>query len=490
METQNFFSSRFGKKGIKDNKLEKVYFQRKINTQNYPLLQKNLKTFFEDYSKYFETSYDNNQIIVGKKYKKNDRNKHRISMSEKGNQKSKSKRIMRRPTIKRQLLMKSDSINRSKYTYDSKKKSFEENNLKPGQRIIDDKEIDKLFNIFRKLRRKNKNRGNNFENVEELKEFKEFKNESNFIIKSTESLFKMNSISNLDKKSSNLINSEDKKRRNSTRNYNIDSNNESEYNRTISTNMGNTIQDEGTKNNYLKSIETDKEEKQRFLYNTDIIKKRKKLIEKQNQYLYPKVQLSLKNQFAEYLALQENVFLLKNKNNKFQNTFKNYLHNHIKRRKNLRLLIEDNSHLKNQEIKKKINFFQNKLNPDRIYNWYSDLHSSKNSLPLLESNIETIRNPKNMKGFSDEVIKTFEKDDYLKNNITSKYYKNLEKELNNANHNFEGLIVQGKNLLELENNMAKKLKGRKILNDFERLLSPSKLKNENIYSNIFGKSYK
>ena len=233
-----------------------------------------------------------------------------------------------------------------------------------------------------------------------------------------------------------------------------------------------------------------KKKSKSFYINTDIIKKKKKLIEKQNQYLYPKVQQSLKNQFAEYLALQENVFLFQNKNNKFQNNFKNYLHNHTKKRKNLRLLIEDNSHLKNQEIKKKINFFQNKLNPDRIYNWYSDLHSSKNFLPLLESNIETIRNPKNMKGFSDEVIKTLEKDDYLKNNITSKYYKNLEKELNNANHNFEGLIIQGKNLLELENNMAKKLKGRKILNDFERLLSPSKLKNENIYSNIFGKSYK
>ena len=274
------------------SKSHKVYFQRKINIQNHPLIQKNLKTFFEDYSKYFETSYDNNKIIVGKKYNKNGRSKNRISMTEIGSPKSKLKRLLKRPTMKRPMLMKSDSLNRSRFTYDDKKKSYEESNLKPGQRYIDDKEIDKLFNLFRKLRRKNKNRGNNFENVEELKEFKEFKNESNFIIKSNENLFKMNSISNLDKKTSNLINSEDKKRRNSTRNYNIDSNNESEYNRTISTNMGNTIQDEGTKNNYLKSIETDKEEKQRFLYNTDIIKKRKKLIEKQNQYLYPKVQQS------------------------------------------------------------------------------------------------------------------------------------------------------------------------------------------------------
>ena len=474
------------------SKSHKVYFQRKINIQNHPLIQKNLKTFFFFFSKYFETSYDNNKIIVGKKYNKNDSSKNRISMTEIGSPKSKLKRLLKRPTMKRPMLMKSDSLNRSRFTYDDKKKSYEESNLKPGQRYIDDKEIDKLFNLFRKLRRKNKNGIDNGENMEELKELKEFRNDSNFNLKSNENLFKMNSMSYLDRKISNFnsINFDEKKHGNSNRYNNADSNNESEYNRTISTNVGNTNQDEVTKNNYLKSIETDKEEKHRYYYNTDVIKKRRKLIQKQNQYLFPKVQQSLKNQFAEYLALQENVFLFQNKNNKFQNCFKNYLHNHIKKRKNLRLLIDDNSYIKNLEIKKKINYFQNRLNPEKIYNWYSDLHSSKNFFPLLESNIEIIRNPKNMQGITDEVIKTLEKDDYLKKHITSKYYKSLEKELNNANHNFETLFVQGKNLLEIENNMAKRLKGKKILNDFERLLSPSKLKDENIYSNIFGKSFK
>ena len=37
--------------------------------------------------------------------------------------------------------------------------------------------------------------------------------------------------------------------------------------------------------------------------------------------------------------------------------------------------------------------------------------------------------------------------------------------------------------------MAKKLKGRKIIYDFEKTLSPTEFKNENIYSNILKKLY-
>ena len=80
--------------------------------------------------------------------------------------------------------------------------------------------------------------------------------------------------------------------------------------------------------------------------------------------------------------------------------------------------------------------------------------------------------------------RTLDKDQYLKNSITSKYFNNLEKEADNVNNNFGSLFVEGKNLLQFENNLAKKLKGRKIINDYERLMSPTDLKNEDIYANI------
>ena len=134
----------------------------------------------------------------------------------------------------------------------------------------------------------------------------------------------------------------------------------------------------------------------------------------------------------------------------------------------------------------KIDFFQKKLNPEKIYDWYNDLHSSKSFFPILDKKFETIRNPKTMKTTTsfNQRSKTLEKDAYLRNSITSKYFNNLEKEVDNINNNYGYLYIKGKNLLQFENNLAKKLKGRKIINDYERLLSASKLKNEDIYSNI------
>ena len=506
MESQNFFTAHFGKKTQREKKTtQTVFFQRKINTENFPNLQKNLKTFFNDYSKYFQTTFeDNNRIIVGKKYSRNKRSNAKNSLTEAWSPKSKNKRLMKRPTIRRFVSMRSDSLNRSKMNNDDKRKSFEENNLKPGQRFIDDREIDKLFNLFRELRKINKDRNCHFINMQELKEIKEAQNErSYFNNKSGENFFKNNNSSNFDKRLfyNNNINSEEKKYGNNLmrtvtfdvnkmKKNTLDLNNESEYNGTMSTNMGNTMntmQEEFTKNINYKTMESEKEQKKKYLFNADEINKRKKLIAKQNQYLFKNIQLALKNQFAETLALQENVFLCQNKNIKFQKHFKNYINRRFKRQQDSKLLIQDDSHRKNQELKMKIDFFQNKLNPDRIYDWYYDLHSSRSSFPLLEKKIETIRNPKNMKDFDDKKSKSLDKDNYLKNNITSKYYHNLEKDLNNADNNFGGLIVEGKNLLQFENNMVKRLKGKKILNDFERLLSPSKLKNENIYSNIINK---
>ena len=207
----------------------------------------------------------------------------------------------------------------------------------------------------------------------------------------------------------------------------------------------------------------------------------------QNQYIYNNIQEVIKKQFAESLSLQENALLFHNKNRKYQYNFRKYLNNHIKKKFKSDLLIQEDKFRKKLELKAKIDFFQKKLNPDKIYDWYKDLHSSKNFLPILDKKFETIRNPKTMKKTfisSNHRSRTLDKDQYLKNSITSKYFNNLEKEADNVNNNFGSLFVEGKNLLQFENNLAKKLKGRKIINDYERLMSPTDLKNEDIYANI------
>lgn len=485
MDNSNFFIPRFGKRNsFIEKKLTKVYFQRKINPEDLPNFKKALKTFFTDYSKYFQTTFENNKIVIGKKYDNNPKTNMRISLTETGNQKLRTKKQIKRQTVKRPGVSRADSLNRSRYLYDEKRKSFEDSILKPGQRFIDDKEIDKLFNLYKEIRRVNRNRSNNFINIKDLKEYKELKNDYMFNTKSNESFFKMYSTP-IER---NTINSKDKEKKsviNSIKN-NIDLLNESEYNRTISTNIGGTIQDDSTRNNnLLKSIESDKEEKDEYICKTDVVKRRK-LIKMQNQYIYNNLEEVTKKQFAESLALQENALLFHNKNKKYLNDFKKHLGNHFKKRIKSDFLIQDDKYRKKLELKMKIDFFQKKLNPEKIYDWYSDLHSSKNFFPILDKKFETIRNPKTMKTTTsfNQRSKTLEKNTYLKNSITSKYFNNLEKEVDNINNNYGYLYIKGKNLLQFENNLAKKLKGRKIINDYERLLSASKLKNEDIYSSI------
>ena len=476
MET-NFFTGKFKKNNLRVPNIRKVYFQRKIKTEEYPSLQKNLKTFFNDYSKYFDTSFEENHIIVGKKYNSNHKSNLLMSSNDEVNTKFKGKRYAKRPTLKKNFWSKkSDSINRSKF--DDKRASFEdkENNLKPNQRFIDDKEIDKLFNLFRELRKINKNRSHNFMNLKELKEAKEELRKKTFKINSNLNNNLFNSINIEEKKYGTLI---------LRNNNNMELNSDSEYNKTLSTNIGGYMQDEHSKNN-IKNYEYNEKTIQSPMCKTGILRQRKELIQNQKQYLYKNIQLSLKNQFAETLAAQENVFLNQSKSYKYQKHFSKNIRSHIKKNKNFKLLLLDDTHRENVEFKKKIDFYQNKLNPDKLYDWYYDLHlpSSESRFPFLEKKIENIRNPENMKALSKFRNRTLEKDQYLKNIFPMNYLKNLDKDLNNINNNYEHLCIKGKNLLQLENDMAKKLKGRKIINDFEKMLSPAETKEENIYSNI------
>ena len=70
MEGSNFFTSKFGSKSMKEKKKRRVYFQRKINTEKYPNIQKILKSFFNDSNNYFHTNFEDQRIIVGKQYNK------------------------------------------------------------------------------------------------------------------------------------------------------------------------------------------------------------------------------------------------------------------------------------------------------------------------------------------------------------------------------------------------------------------------------------
>ena len=75
-----------------------------------------------------------------------------------------------------------------------------------------------------------------------------------------------------------------------------------------------------------------------------------------------------------------------------------------------------------------------------------------------------------------------------------KQLKNFSNDLKNINKNYDSLLVRGVDLLKLENDIFKRLKGRKIINEFERLMSPSNIKCKdfclNINRNLFNQNTK
>ena len=493
---------------FKDNyffnqKIPKEYFLKKININKYPKMKNNLNTFFNDCNKYFETSYDDKYIIVGKKYNNNDNNQLINPFSENliNKNKNKNKKLFKRMTLKKPISLKASNESsrntKNKNILEEKKKAFtsvEESSLKQGQRFIDDKEIDNLFNLFKEVRRINKNKINNFITVRELSETK---NNNIFNFRRASNNFSNNrnliNIKNYYNQSQRILNIDKKKKTelksNRKNQYDKSNNiNDIDYYNTTSTGFTGSFKEDSIKNNIL-SIDFNERNNinNKFQNNyTKNIKERKKIIRRQNQYISPELDKTIKNKFANILSLQEKTFICQNSNKNIQSKINQYLSSRLKFPKNRHLLLKDESYRPNLEIKLKLNHLQKKLNPDKVYDWYKDLHLSENYFKTYNNlpSVETIRNPKNMIYSSTLKNLFIEKNDYLKKILPKKLLRNLIKDFSNTQKNYDSLCVNGVNLLKYENDIFKKLKGRKIINDFERLMSPSKIKSRDIYSHI------
>lgn len=504
----HFTTFKFKDLGLKNKKYKKEYLLKRINIKNFPKMKKSLDIFFNDSKRYFDTIYEDKFIVVGKK--NNNKNNYKLINIFKDTPnkiKTKNMNLLKRMTLLKAGLLKSSNdgsnkstIKNSKMITEEKKKVFtneEENKLKPGQRFIEDKEVENLFNLYKEVRRINKNRNNNFVTLKELNEKR--KNNNNFkSLKESINLVNKNE-NNLSKNSNKkMVNSVDKKMKKSDKKINnlllskqhkieFDNNliNEKDFYKTVSTGFSNNFQDElNIKTDYLNSDEN----RTNKLKSTNIkeIKERQNLIERQNQYLEIDINKIIKNKFSDILALQERTFRLQSKNNNSQTKLNNYLSSRIKRPNDKRLLLQDENYRPNLEIKIKLNNYHKKLHPDGIYNWYKDLHSSEKFEVTDEHlpTVETIRNPFTMKFYSTIKNRFLEDNDYLKKIMPKKSLRNISDDFRNIQNNYDSLSVKGVNLLKFENNIFKKLKGRKIMNDFERLMTPSSVKSKNIYSNV------
>ena len=57
-------------------------------------------------------------------------------------------------------------------------------------------------------------------------------------------------------------------------------------------------------------------------------------------------------------------------------------------------------------------------------------------------------------------------------------------DLNNLKQNYDGLLIEGQNLLQYEHDLVKKLKGKKIINKYGINLQPQEINNE-LYAKNF-----
>lgn len=496
----NNYNNRYYNTKNYSSTIPKEFMLKKIHLDDYPKLKAKLNIFFTDINKYFETSFGDKYIIVGKKSKNS-----RLGSSLDTSGKSKNRKLLRRMSVKSSNILKS-SVDSQRYLInsqkllisnvtDDKKKNFtsyDENILKPGQRFINDSEVEQIFSIFKEIRKMNNSKNDNANTQKELDKSKisnffnskkSNKNKSNnnsnkFLINLKKNNIKKNfySVKN-DKANNNKIN----------KNFFSDDDNANSH----INDMGNykthstfySIKDDySIRNKYINTENNIIVNKSRN--NSYNLLREKKLKKKQNQYISIELDTPFKNKMANILTLQEKSLMNRKKEKNVQSHINNYILSKTKKSKSNLLTLQEDNYRPNIEIKMKLHNLQKKLNPDKFYNWFKDLHSSQKNLHPYEyiPNIETIRNPKNMKILNPSNFT--EKNNYMKKIIPKKYFRDFNNDLNNTNKNYESLIVEGVDLLNFENDLFKKLKGRKIINDFERLFSPSKKKNQNIYSNI------
>ena len=452
---------------------QKQYFLKKIKLSNHPELYKHFNDFFNNDKNYFNNKFKNKYILVGKLQE--NREKDGIISKYKNSKGRFRKYLINSSKVSTSRMLSEDSSHGEKKRL-AGGKFAKDSNLKIGQQYIDENQLEDLFNKFKLVKKINKSRTKDFITVKDLIEKKikiksdkklkidfndnynniQFhKANDNYDYNKTISTcvsnpnFKIEHINDYNS-TKNLFTNNNRKSNYSSHNnlYTNNNNNEFIYNQKFMTMNNFYIEGEKKKNNNKK------------------IMKRNKTINRQNQFLVNNKGTNYYNNktekkyFSELLANQEFTLL---KSSKSQGKLE-YISSKIskkinKDKKDLLILNTDSYRVKN-ELFNKIEKYQKKIGPEHYYNWYQDLRTTSNSNIKEKKNLDYIRNP-----LSKEInLKIF------KNNYSLKNYKKLIKEVNKVSHNCKDMIIKGKDLLQFEYDLAKNLKNKKKLNNFEAYL--------------------
>ena len=381
----------------------------KVNINDYPELKLKIKQQFEDPEKYFDNCFTNKKQVRIKPRK-----------TEK-NLLLRKNSYYTKTTVKKKLFASISFTNNDIRVIEEKiAKPF---NNKQKRRYINDKEIDTIFNNFKK----GKNKNNKF--IKQKTFSCIIPNNSMKDIILTQTPIKKISNQNIDVNKLNLIpnNKYIKKRKDTL--YKQHSNNNGKIFL--------------LKNFSEKILTTNK--------NNDLQKK----------------------ELKKALVNQEITFILhKEKEQKFS-TLCNYMSRIVKKPINNLLMNTENLRIKN-DIKNKINHQVDNYYPEREFSWKNDLRKNNNQILKRNNtynNIEIIRNPKykELYNMNEKIWRNKENKqiDYLKKKIPKRNINNLFYSINNAIKNYKDLVVNGKSLLKVEYDICKSIKGKKIINFYE-----------------------
>ena len=505
----------------------------KIKLDEKPEYKAFLYNYFNDPSKYFLKHFKNNPIIVGKKYNKNNSFKIHIELKH-----SPKKKLRKATTLKMDLKNKSSSdmsSNSQNKANIPKEITTTNNNLKSGQRYVDDLEINEIFSNFKSTQKANKYKLNNHLTISDIRKFRAENLENSKSIKSR-ILLKKKSI--ILKKKVNILDIIQENNNNiyaftennigniqiPTKKSTVD--NFSKYNLNIndssSSNKNNNLLKMYQNNIYIKDKNTtisndsitsksninlsknndsNKSNNKKInilnkspskndnsaisfnfprFYSTINENNKIDIFKKQNQYLTSEKYKIFKKELGNILVSQEKTFIndvnFKNKNLKMSL----FMSNKLKVPKE-RLLMNRTEYFRIN------NDLRTRLSKQIQYEYIEDTFDWEKNLKNFDNKIkheEIIRDPNYKIKFYPKRRFYSLKNEYLIKRISKRNLKKFVSNMDSIKNNFKGLYIKGKNLLELEHDLAKGIKGKKILNNYEEVLPFSSLKEE-VYAKHF-----
>lgn len=513
----------------------------KIKIKEKPNLKKYLTQFFDNPEKFFTSVYSNKKIIMNKF--KSQKDLFELPLPKRLQKKYKSRQnkviqLLNDNSMKEHFVEITSAYNNSKDR--KRKENMDTKKDKEDKREINDQEINKIFNIFETVRNINKNRINNFitknqyvdmmyktKNINE--EEKDNDNEKNEIL--IEDLNEQNSgkkkkfikskstsdiRNNKDDKENKIMSSKVIKFQDRINNYtNNNINPKSEITIPKITNSPNKnlipFKSIFEKPNSQRNITNKKDEfisslnsQYSTLYKSrnktawsnlknvfnkypqtqSAINPEKLLLKKQSQYILDNKNRTIKKELLKKLAIQEKALESNSEYNNITNNMIKFITRKINKEKSDIMLgqIEDYRVIK--DIKTQMNNLIKQNNPHKFYNWKLNLRSDSDCHYNRVDNInkEIVRNP--LSGINkNNIEKKFKRTEgnFIKKNISEIGYKKYLKDMEIIKGNFRGLLIEGHNLLKYEQDLIKKIKGKKFLINYNNSIQDKDI-NDALYA--------